>query len=167
MSSWWSVGGGAAAKKEPVVAAQAAASLQSFKAMSTAFRKGVQYNMKVVLRGDVMIGKSNYCSYTVKVKFMHWLTAKVHRLQGSEFSEEYTSTPQILSSKYTLALQSDTKIDSATTSIPPSPQQQQQEDQDVAIGLDASTVNVYRNTHGAILIPPSRGHLITSWQHHT
>lgn len=47
---------------------------------------------------------------------------------------------------------SDTKIDSAATSNPPSPQQHQQEDQEVAMGLDASTVNVYRNTHGAILM---------------
>ncbi|EPB81435.1 hypothetical protein HMPREF1544_11845 [Mucor circinelloides 1006PhL] len=171
MSSWWSFGGGATAKKEPVVAAQAAPSQQSFKAMSNAFRKGVQYNMKIVLRGDVMTGKSNL----------------FHRFQGSEFSEEYTSTPQIQvanipwhykdsndivkievwdvvdkahnknKSEISKGIKlehrpSDTKIDSATTSNPPSPQQHQQEDQDVAMGLDASTVNVYRNTHGAILM---------------
>ncbi|KAG1076822.1 hypothetical protein G6F42_025262 [Rhizopus arrhizus] len=171
MSSWWSFGGGATAKKEPVVAAQAAPSQQSFKAMSNAFRKGVQYNMKIGLRVDVMTGKSNL----------------FHRFQGSEFSEEYTSTPQIQvanipwhykdsndivkievwdvvdkahnknKSEISKGIKlehrpSDTKIDSATTSNPPSPQQHQQEDQDVAMGLDASTVNVYRNTHGAILM---------------
>ncbi|KAF1807270.1 hypothetical protein FB192DRAFT_1354949 [Mucor lusitanicus] len=170
MSSWWSFGGGGAtAKKEPAVATQAAPSQQSFKAMSNAFRKGVQYNMKIVLRGDVMTGKSNL----------------FHRLQGSEFSEEYTSTPQIQVANIPwhykdsndivkievwdvvdkahnknksegskgIKLEhkpSDTKVDTAAT---PNPQpQQQQEDQDVSMGLDASTVNVYRNTHGAILM---------------
>ncbi|CAO3630879.1 unnamed protein product [Mucor fragilis] len=172
MSSWWSFGGGASAKKEPVVATQAAPSQQSFKAMSNAFRKGVQYNMKIVLRGDVMTGKSNL----------------FHRLQGSDFSEEYTSTPQIqvanipwhykdsndivkievwdvvdkahnknkTESSKGIKLEhkpSDTTVDTAAASNSQSPQQQQQhEDQDASMGLDASTVNVYRNTHGAILM---------------
>ncbi|KAK4521693.1 Nitrogen permease regulator 2 [Mucor velutinosus] len=171
MSSWWSFGGGSTTKKEPAVATQAVPSQQSFKAMSNAFRKGVQYNMKIVLRGDVMTGKSNL----------------FHRLQGSEFNEEYTSTPQIQvanipwhykdsndivkievwdvvdkahnknksESSKGIKLEhrpSDTKGDTAATSNPQSPQQQQQEDQDVSMGLDASTVNVYRNTHGAILM---------------
>ncbi|GAN09168.1 hypothetical protein MAM1_0248c08690 [Mucor ambiguus] len=179
MSSWWSFGGGATAKKEPAVAAQATPSQQSFKAMSNAFRKGVQYNMKIVLRGDVMTGKSNLSEPKKK---------KVRRLQGSEFIEEYASTPQIQvanipwhykdsndivkievwdvvdkahnksksESSKGIKLEhkpSDTKVDTATTSNPQSPQQpQQQGDQDVSMGLDASTVNVYRNTHGAILM---------------
>lgn len=48
---------------------------------------------------------------------------------------------------------SDTTVDTAAASNSQSPQQQQQhEDQDASMGLDASTVNVYRNTHGAILM---------------
>ncbi|KAI8637298.1 hypothetical protein BD408DRAFT_368140 [Parasitella parasitica] len=168
MSSWWSFGGGTAAKKESV-APQVASSQQSFKTMSNAFRKGVQYNMKIVLRGDVMTGKSNL----------------FHRLQGADFEQEYTSTPQIqvanipwhykdsndvvkievwdvVDKAYNksrpgskgIKLEhkpSDPQINSAV-SPSQSTQQPQEEDQDVSMGLDASTVNVYRNTHGVILI---------------
>ncbi|CAO3665698.1 unnamed protein product [Rhizopus stolonifer] len=44
-----------------------------------AFKKGVHYNMKVILRGDVMTGKSSL----------------FERLQGLEFKEDYITTPEI------------------------------------------------------------------------
>ncbi|CEP16971.1 hypothetical protein [Parasitella parasitica] len=168
MSSWWSFGGGTAAKKEPVVPPQAIPSHHSFKTMSNAFRKGVQYNMKIVLRGDVMTGKSNL----------------FHRLQGADFDQEYTSTPQIQvanipwhykDSNDIVKIEVWDVVDKAhnknkpeskgiklehkpsdpqiSSDVQPNqPAQQPQEDQNVSMGLDASTVNVYRNTHGAILI---------------
>ncbi|CAO3644610.1 unnamed protein product [Mucor hiemalis] len=166
MSFLWSFG----AKKEtaaPSVVPQAPQQL--FKAMSNAFRKGVQYNMKIVLRGDVMTGKLNL----------------FHCLQGSEFSETYTSTPQIevanipwhykdsndivkievwdvvdkahnksKSADKGIKLEHNTPTEDSKSPPTPSPSTSvaNQPTEENAMGLDASTVNVYRNTHGAVFL---------------
>ncbi|KAI7893791.1 uncharacterized protein EV154DRAFT_132622 [Mucor mucedo] len=140
-------------------------SQQSFKAMSNAFRKGVQYNMKIVLRGDVMTGKTNL----------------FNRLQGSDFDENYISTPQIQVANIPWHYKDSNDIvkievwdvvdkahnktkatenkgiklehNSAEAETPvtiPSPSSPNTEDS--SLGLDASTVNVYRNSHGAIFL---------------
>ncbi|CDH55068.1 rab-like protein 6 [Lichtheimia corymbifera JMRC:FSU:9682] len=134
------------------------------KAMSNTFRKGVQYNMKIVLRGDVMTGK----------------TALFKRLQGEEFDASYVSTPQIQvanipwhyrDSNDIIKIEVWDVVDKAhnnkNTSTesgiklehnaqPKQEQQQQQQQQPSTesqqLGLDASTVNVYRNTHAVIFL---------------
>ncbi|KAG2220414.1 hypothetical protein INT45_000639 [Circinella minor] len=138
---------------------------QTFKTMSTAFRKGVTYNMKIVIRGDVMTGKSTL----------------FNRLQGSEFEEIYKSTPEIQVANIPWqykdsndvikvevwdvvdkahnkpSLKNDTGI-KLEHNTPSKTQQQQQQSSETAsneqeqLGLDASTVNVYRNTHAALFI---------------
>ncbi|KAI9478784.1 MAG: P-loop containing nucleoside triphosphate hydrolase protein [Benjaminiella poitrasii] len=134
--------------------------------MSNAFRKGVQYNMKIVLRGDVMTGKTNL----------------FHRLQGAEFDDNYTSTSQIQvanipwrykdsndivkievwdvvdnahNKSNTVNPNAGIKLEhrkSETTLSESSQQQKVEKELDSSMGLDATTVNVYRNTHAIILM---------------
>ncbi|KAG1147847.1 hypothetical protein G6F37_002845 [Rhizopus arrhizus] len=125
------------------------------RAMSNAFKKGVHYNMKVILRGDVMTGKSSL----------------FQRLQGHEFKEEYSSTPEIQvmnipwhykDTNDIIKVEIWDVIDKAHNKHNTSddigiklehhaPQQKViQPKQDM--GLDASTVNVYRNTHAALFL---------------
>ncbi|CAG8649344.1 10353_t:CDS:10, partial [Ambispora gerdemannii] len=142
----------------------------SFKPMSPKFQKGVKYNMKVIIRGDIRTGKSTL----------------FHRLQGDPFNQEYTPTPQIqvtniqwiykntddvikveiwdvvdkglnLSKPSTKSPNSSTttttnnsvglKIENAAASPTPHSAASNQE-----YTLDAATIDVYRNTHGVILI---------------
>ncbi|GAA5797715.1 hypothetical protein HPULCUR_003109 [Helicostylum pulchrum] len=160
MSFLWSF----ASKKEPAVPSVGQPLQPSFKAMSNAFRKGVQYNMKIVLRGDVMTGKTNL----------------FNRLQGLDFDENYISTPQIqvanipwhykdsndivkievwdVVDKAHNKTKSDNKgIKLEHTATEPEPAaapipSPSSSSVDNNMGLDASTVNVYRNTHGAIFL---------------
>ncbi|KAI7900764.1 P-loop containing nucleoside triphosphate hydrolase protein [Cokeromyces recurvatus] len=130
--------------------------------MSNAFRKGVQYNMKIILRGDVMTGKSNL----------------FQRLQGAEFDSNYSSTPQIQvanipwrykDSNDIVKIEVWDVVDKAHNKsntvkpnmgiklehnemTPKESSQEQRDESDPSMGLDATTVNVYRNTHAAILI---------------
>ncbi|KAI8985864.1 hypothetical protein BDB01DRAFT_786594 [Pilobolus umbonatus] len=156
MNFLWSPFGG---KKEtsPPPPVQNVAPQQAFKAMSSAFRKGVQYNMKIVLRGDVMTGKSNL----------------FQRLQGAEFTEDYSSTPQIevanipwhhkdsteivkievwdvvdkAINKESRKVSDSIKLEHNTPAI-----EVPRVQEDSEMGLDASTVNVYRNTQAAIFM---------------
>ncbi|KAI9268827.1 hypothetical protein BDA99DRAFT_502755 [Phascolomyces articulosus] len=171
MSFLWSFG--SSSKKEssggPPVATGSAPDFQhqqqhqTFKTMSTAFRRGVTYNMKIVLRGDVMTGKSTL----------------FNRLQGAEFEEVYKSTPEIQvanipwqykDSNDVIKVEVWDVVDKAHNkpsskpdtgiklehNAPSKLQQQQQQEaassEEQELGLDASTVNVYRNTHAALFI---------------
>ncbi|KAI8093120.1 uncharacterized protein BX664DRAFT_328970 [Halteromyces radiatus] len=166
MSSWWSFG---AVKKEqtsPTPTTNHASPTQPFKTMSTAFRRGVQYNMKIVIRGDVMTGKSTL----------------FNRLQGSEFEEEtYQSTPQIqvanipwhykdsndivkievwdvVDKAHNNNTKKDTGIKlehastSNTTTSTTTDQATSTPSPSTDLALDASTVDVYRNAHAALFI---------------
>ncbi|KAI8342738.1 P-loop containing nucleoside triphosphate hydrolase protein [Chlamydoabsidia padenii] len=157
MSSWWNFG---TVKKEQTspTPTNHASPTQPFKTMSTAFRKGVQYNMKVVIRGDVMTGKSTL----------------FNRLQGSEFDEEaYTSTPQlqvanipwhykdsndivkievwdVVDKAHNNTTKKDTGIKLEHNTATEQPQEPSAPLMDMA--LDASTVDVYRNAHAVLFI---------------
>ncbi|KAF7727592.1 Rab-like protein 6 [Apophysomyces ossiformis] len=134
--------------------------------MSTAFRRGVQYNMKVIIRGDVMTGKS--------VLF--------NRLQGAAFEPSYGSTPEIQvanipwqykDSNDVVKIEVWDVVDKAHNN--PSkkgdvgiklehkattPSEEKNSDQlesldqleESSLALDASTVNVYRNTHAVLFL---------------
>ncbi|KAI8879044.1 P-loop containing nucleoside triphosphate hydrolase protein [Backusella circina FSU 941] len=123
--------------------------------MSQSFRKGVHYNMKIVLRGDVMTGKSNL----------------FHRLQGAEFNENYLSTPQIEVANipwhykdsndivkievWDVVDKAHNKTVTKTQGIKldhNEKQKEQQQQEEDNMGLDASTVNVYRNSHAALFL---------------
>ncbi|KAI7872055.1 hypothetical protein BDF14DRAFT_1755803 [Spinellus fusiger] len=165
MNFLWSLGGGGEKKKPELLGPNnvlATPSQQSFKSMSTAFRKGVHYNMKVVLRGDVMTGKS--------VLF--------DRLQGEEFTETYKSTPQIQVTNIpwqykesndvvkieiwdvvdkahnnTTRKSEGIKLEHTPTTAMDSPKSPSiPEDASDALALDASTVNVYRNAHAVLFL---------------
>ncbi|CAG8724768.1 31213_t:CDS:2, partial [Gigaspora margarita] len=136
------------------------------KPMREIFRKGAQYNMKIIIRGDIRTGK----------------TTLFNRLQGESFREEYITTPQIqvaniqwnynqtndvikveiwdvvdkgispaninqrpTASNVALKIEN-TQI---PTKPPPPSSPLQSPDQ---LSLDAATIDVYRNTHGVILL---------------
>ncbi|KAI9268709.1 P-loop containing nucleoside triphosphate hydrolase protein [Sporodiniella umbellata] len=144
MSFLWSFG----AKKEQPQPAQPSSGLQQqqlppVKAMSHAFKKGVHYNMKVILRGDVMTGKSSL----------------FERLQGMEFKEDYTSTPEIQvgnilwpykDSQDIIKIEIWDVIDKANQMKSEGIKLEHHVPQ--PMGLDATTVHVYRNTHAAIFL---------------
>ncbi|KAI7880692.1 P-loop containing nucleoside triphosphate hydrolase protein [Lichtheimia hyalospora FSU 10163] len=175
MSFFWSFGSNTK-KNEPTTPPTHSLPEQqqyAHKAMSNTFRKGVQYNMKIVLRGDVMTGK----------------TALFKRLQGEEFDASYVSTPQIqvanipwhyrdssdiikievwdvvdkahnnknTSTESGIKLEHNAQPKQEQQQQPPPPPskqqtQQQQSTESPQLGLDASTVNVYRNTHAVIFL---------------
>ncbi|CAG8455798.1 2182_t:CDS:10 [Ambispora leptoticha] len=155
----------------------------NFKPMSAKFQKGVKYNMKVIIRGDIRTGKSTL----------------FHRLQGESFHQEYTTTPQIqvaniqwiykntddvikveiwdVVDKGINLSKSNNNITTATKS-PNSPTKTTNNSVGLKIenapatspapnaasptprpvpssqnfNLDAATIDVYRNTHGVILM---------------
>ncbi|RIB08986.1 P-loop containing nucleoside triphosphate hydrolase protein [Gigaspora rosea] len=136
------------------------------KPMREIFRKGAQYNMKIIIRGDIRTGK----------------TTLFNRLQGESFREEYITTPQIqvaniqwnynqtndvikveiwdvvdkginpanINQRPT-ASSAALKIENSQipTKPPPPNSSLQSPDQ---LSLDAATIDVYRNTHGVILL---------------
>ncbi|KAI8369277.1 uncharacterized protein BYT42DRAFT_583771 [Radiomyces spectabilis] len=131
--------------------------------MSTSFRKGVQYNMKIVIRGDVMTGKSML----------------FNRLQGAEYEEAYSSTSQIqvanipwhykdssdivkievwdvvdkAHNNSTKKSESGIKLEHHPSGQSPRVEKQPQETTEQSdLALDASTVNVYRNSHAVIFM---------------
>ncbi|OZJ05733.1 hypothetical protein BZG36_01317 [Bifiguratus adelaidae] len=146
---------------------------EGMRPMSTSFKRGVQYNMKIILRGDVNVGKSSL----------------FRRLQGQSFEVEYVSTPEIQvanipwshrgsndiikleiwdivdkalncsqpraasggiklehTTRPTQTSSPATKPHTPTQTIDPSTPSSQH------VPLDASTVDVYRNTHGVIFL---------------
>ncbi|RIA82123.1 hypothetical protein C1645_835870 [Glomus cerebriforme] len=138
----------------------------NLKPMQGKFRNGVQYNMKIIIRGDIRTGKSTL----------------FNRLQGYPFKEEYIPTPQIqvanIQWKYnqtsdvikveiwdvvdkginpiSISRKPDTtglKIDNNQGPVTPtSPVRSATESSPDQLTLDAETINVYRNTHGVILL---------------
>ncbi|CAI2169945.1 16886_t:CDS:2, partial [Funneliformis geosporum] len=138
-----------------------------FKPMQGMFRKGVQYNMKIIIRGDIRTGK----------------TTLFNRLQGDSFKEDYVTTPQIqvaniqwnynqtndvikveiwdvvdkginpasISKRPNLSDGTGLKIENDQVAST-SPVQQATELSPDQLTLDAATINVYRNTHGIILL---------------
>ncbi|ORZ09227.1 hypothetical protein BCR42DRAFT_495091 [Absidia repens] len=167
MSSWWSFSTLKKEQSSPTPTNHVSPT-QPFKTMSNAFRKGVQYNMKIVIRGDVMTGK----------------TTLFDRLQGSKFEEEsYSSTPQIQvanipwqykDSNDIVKIEVWDVVDKAHNNNnkkmdhgiklqhtatgptdPPAAEQvheQKSSSADMDMALDASTVDVYRNAHAALFI---------------
>ncbi|ORX62192.1 P-loop containing nucleoside triphosphate hydrolase protein [Hesseltinella vesiculosa] len=155
--SWWSF---ATAKKDPDPAPLPVAT-QPMKAMNQSFRRGVQYNMKVVIRGDVMTGKSTL----------------FHRLQGSDYTDQYISTSQIqvenipwhykdsndmvkvevwdvVDKAHNQPVKKDTgiKLEHSSTPSPSRPSTSSVTSTPDDFALDASTVNVYRNAHAAMFV---------------
>ncbi|KAK9701736.1 hypothetical protein K7432_011591, partial [Basidiobolus ranarum] len=137
--------------------------------MPSQFRKGIQYNMKLVIRGDTMTGK----------------TTLFNMLQGSKFEPEYQTTANIqvanLKWKFDEASEDIIKVElwdvvdygvraikdnaelkieekklnvNDISSIPSSASRTPTSESPVPpdLLLDAQTVNVYRNTHGVILM---------------
>ncbi|KAI9307486.1 hypothetical protein BJ944DRAFT_286175 [Cunninghamella echinulata] len=177
MTSWWSFGT-TTTKKEQAPITTNIAPTQPFKAMSNTFKRGVQYNMKIVIRGDVMTGKSTL----------------FNRLQGLDYQDTYASTPQIevtnipwnykdsndivkievwdvvdkahnnnnnikkdtgIKLEHTAATASTAAAEASTPSTnieKPIDNKEQTASVTSDLALDASTVDVYRNSHAAILV---------------
>ncbi|XP_017493925.1 PREDICTED: rab-like protein 6, partial [Rhagoletis zephyria] len=104
------------------------------------FARGIQYNMKIIIRGDRNVGK----------------TALFHRLQGEKFKEEYVASDeiQVASIQWNYNATDDIVkveiwdvVDKANKRPENSTQQQTS-----GPALDAEFVDVYKGTHGAIFL---------------
>ncbi|XP_058633549.1 rab-like protein 6 isoform X4 [Onychostoma macrolepis] len=124
------------------------AGLQSMnQSLQRKFAKGVQYNMKIVIRGDRNTGKSTL-----------W-----HRLQGKKFQEEYIPTQeiQVTSIHWSYKTTDDVvkvevwdvvdkgkgKKRGETLKLENEPQETESE-----LALDAEFLDVYKNCNGVILM---------------
>ncbi|TRY54458.1 hypothetical protein DNTS_023723 [Danionella cerebrum] len=124
------------------------AGLQSMnQSLQRRFAKGVQYNMKIVIRGDRNTGKSTM-----------W-----HRLQGEKFQQEYIPTQEIQATSihwnykttddvvkvevWDVVDKGKGKRRSETLKLENEPQEEESD-----LALDAEFVDVYKNCNGVIMM---------------
>ncbi|XP_057610507.1 rab-like protein 6 isoform X2 [Chionomys nivalis] len=108
------------------------AGLQSMnQALQRRFAKGVQYNMKIVIRGDRNTGK----------------TALWHRLQGKKFVEEYIPTQeiQVTSIHWNYKRKCKKRGDGLKTENDP-------QEVESEMALDAEFLDVYKNCNGVVMM---------------
>ncbi|TRZ01299.1 hypothetical protein DNTS_018630 [Danionella cerebrum] len=109
------------------------AGLQSMnQSLQRRFAKGVQYNMKIVIRGDRNTGKS----------------ALWHRLQGKKFLEEYIPTQEIQVTSIHWNYKRRGKRRGENLKLENEPQEQSETE----MALDAEFLDVYKNCNGVILM---------------
>uniref|UniRef100_A0A3P9PGZ8 RAB, member RAS onco family like 6 n=1 Tax=Poecilia reticulata TaxID=8081 RepID=A0A3P9PGZ8_POERE len=107
------------------------AGLQSMnQSLQRRFAKGVQYNMKIVIRGDRNTGKSTL-----------W-----HRLQGKKFVEEYIPTQEIQVTSIHWNYKRKGKRRGDNLKLENEPQESDE------VALDAEFLDVYKNCNGVIMM---------------
>uniref|UniRef100_A0A3Q1MY78 RAB, member RAS onco family like 6 n=1 Tax=Bos taurus TaxID=9913 RepID=A0A3Q1MY78_BOVIN len=110
------------------------AGLQSMnQALQRRFAKGVQYNMKIVIRGDRNTGK----------------TALWHRLQGKKFVEEYIPTQEIQVTSIHWSYKSERKCKKRGDGLKMENDPQEAESE---MALDAEFLDVYKNCNGVVMM---------------
>ncbi|XP_071673617.1 rab-like protein 6 isoform X3 [Patagioenas fasciata] len=108
------------------------AGLQSMnQALQRRFAKGVQYNMKIVIRGDRNTGKTTL-----------W-----HRLQGKKFIEEYIPTQEIQVTSIHWNYKRKCKKRGDGLKLENDPQEAESE-----MALDAEFLDVYKNCNGVVMM---------------
>ncbi|XP_065428087.1 rab-like protein 6 isoform X3 [Chrysemys picta bellii] len=108
------------------------AGLQSMnQALQRRFAKGVQYNMKIVIRGDRNTGKTTL-----------W-----HRLQGKKFVEEYIPTQEIQVTSIHWNYKRKCKKRGDGLKLENDPQEAESE-----MALDAEFLDVYKNCNGVVMM---------------
>ncbi|XP_021269309.1 rab-like protein 6 isoform X2 [Numida meleagris] len=108
------------------------AGLQSMnQTLQRRFAKGVQYNMKIVIRGDRNTGKTTL-----------W-----HRLQGKKFIEEYIPTQEIQVTSIHWNYKRKCKKRGDGLKLENDPQEAESE-----MALDAEFLDVYKNCNGVVMM---------------
>ncbi|KAL5483738.1 hypothetical protein EMCRGX_G020149, partial [Ephydatia muelleri] len=118
-------------------------------ALQKKFSKGIQYNMKIVIRGDRNTGKTNL----------------FRRMEGKQFSEAYTPTTAInvTSILWSYKVTSDTvKVEvwdvvdkgkpQKKGNVPLKLANEAEQDEEGGVSLDADFLDVYKNTNGVVFV---------------
>ncbi|KAF9582134.1 hypothetical protein BGW38_000599 [Lunasporangiospora selenospora] len=136
------------------------------KPVHASFNKGVPLNMKVIIRGDIRTGKTSVFERLQGLPFRHEGQYRTtEQIQVANIPWQYIHTQDIIKVEIWDVVDrgiqagelkpnssKPLKIDNSTSASPPTKPGTTDSAPHAAFALDASTIDVYRNTDGVILI---------------